>query len=360
MIQKKLTLFRPLFYFLLVVLVFLVLIDFLFLMKQYSVLIGSEKKNMQEELELMGTLMREALLKNDYATVENFVQSWGETHENVTEIRAVAKNNFPISEFRRKTEDHEIVSISHKVEYSEGRFITLHLSKSLRSIQERFRNLILSLGALSLGLTMLMAALLWFTIKKTAIRPMQGMLEEINSLNEELEQRVAERTEALRRTNQELETEISERREAEEEIRIKANLLESSSDAILLLDLDANFIYFNSALMRMTGYTREELLERKLADIEPPDFAERIKPDIDMLITRGEAVYESAFLSKDSSIVPVEVHALLTESSGRKVIMCAVRDISERKQAEKDREKLEARISSSPRKWKRWGVWPGA
>jgi len=126
---------------------------------------------------------------------------------------------------------------------------------------------------------------------------------------------------------------ITERKRAEEEIKTKASLLELSADAILLLSLDADFIYFNSALLKMTGYSREELLALKLHGLEPPGFAERIRPNIAMLLERGEAVFESAYVRKDGSVLPVEVHAIVTEFSGRQVIMSLVRDISERKAA---------------------------
>jgi signal transduction histidine kinase len=226
--QKSPGNFRPLFYFLSVVLLFLVLVDLLFLRNQYSMMIELEKKNVQEELQLMGTLMREALLKHDYATIENFVQSWGKTHTEVAEIRAVAKNGFIISEFRRDIPNGDRISGSSKIEYSGDRFITVYLEASLGAIKERFRTLILNVTALSVVLTIVMAALLWYTISKTAIKPMRSMLEKINRLNEELEQRVEERTEALRKTNVSLEGEISERKQAEKDKeRLESQLLQS-------------------------------------------------------------------------------------------------------------------------------------
>ncbi|HEX8948642.1 MAG TPA: PAS domain S-box protein, partial [Dissulfurispiraceae bacterium] len=127
---------------------------------------------------------------------------------------------------------------------------------------------------------------------------------------------------------------ITGRKRSEEAEQTKAYLLEISSDAILMLDSEANFLYFNSALMRMTGYTREELMARKLHGIEPPEFAERIRPNIAMLLERGEAIFESAYLRKDSRILPIEVHAIVTRISGRQVIISSVRDISERKRLE--------------------------
>jgi len=129
---------------------------------------------------------------------------------------------------------------------------------------------------------------------------------------------------------------VTRRKQAEEELMVQASLLELSADAVLLLRLDATFIYFNQALMRMTGFTREELLQRKLHGIEPPDFADRIRSNIAMLVEKGQAVFESAYVCKDGSILPVEVHAVFTEVSGEKVIMSVVRDIRERKRAEEE------------------------
>jgi len=141
---------------------------------------------------------------------------------------------------------------------------------------------------------------------------------------------------------------VTERKRTEEDSRVKALLLETASDAILLIDLNANFIYFNNALMRMTGYTREELFARTLHGIEPPEFAERIKPNIAMLKQRGEAVFESAYLRKDGTLLPIEVHAVISTVSGSPVVISAVRDITERKRADealREREERFRRIS---------------
>ena len=40
---------------------------------------------------------------------------------------------------------------------------------------------------------------------------------------------------------------------------LKTELLDAASDAIILLDNKGQFIYFNNALLDMSGYSREEL-----------------------------------------------------------------------------------------------------
>jgi PAS domain S-box-containing protein len=141
---------------------------------------------------------------------------------------------------------------------------------------------------------------------------------------------------------------VTERKRTEEDGRVKALLLETTSDAITVIDLDANFIYFNNGLMRMTGYTRDELFARRLPGILPPKFVERIKPNISMLMQRGEAVFESAYLCKDGTLLPIEVHAIVNSVNGRPAVISAVRDITERKRADealREREERFRRIS---------------
>ncbi len=141
---------------------------------------------------------------------------------------------------------------------------------------------------------------------------------------------------------------ITKRKLLEEENQHKAALLENASDAILMLDMEGNFLYFNNSLMRMTGYTREELLARKLYDIEPVENAEKIQANFAMIQNKGEALFESAYLRKDGTILPIEVHAIVSRIAGKTVNISAVRDISELKEVQailkQVFEGLEARI----------------
>jgi PAS domain S-box-containing protein len=72
----------------------------------------------------------------------------------------------------------------------------------------------------------------------------------LEALNNELEARVAERTEELRRS--------------EEQFRIRAELLELATEAIVMRDLDGNLIFWNSGAEHLYGYTRQEALGKNL------------------------------------------------------------------------------------------------
>ena len=132
--------------------------------------------------------------------------------------------------------------------------------------------------------------------------------------------------------------------EQQEELELKAELLDAASDAILLIDNQGQLIYFNNALPAMTGYGREELLQRTLHELEPPEYAVRIQSNFNAIVEHGEAFFESAYLRKSASILPVEVHGRVTTVNGRTLVLSIVRDISERKE-------IEHQLTSSAQEW---------
>ena len=127
---------------------------------------------------------------------------------------------------------------------------------------------------------------------------------------------------------------ITDRKRAEEDNRIRAAILEIATDAVLLVDTTGKLLYFNDALCTMTGYSRTELTARNLQDIEPPEYAARVPLDIQNLMERGEAVFDSAYQKKDGTHVSLEVHARMTEYGGGKAVLSVVRDITDRKRTE--------------------------
>jgi PAS domain S-box-containing protein len=126
----------------------------------------------------------------------------------------------------------------------------------------------------------------------------------------------------------------TERKQAEEELKLRAQILDSATDAIFVHDNDDNFIYVNEAACRIHGYTREEFLKMKLHQLVDPDRSRPLALDRQTLLEKGHLVVESAHLRKDGSLMPVEVHARTIESGGRKLFLTVARDITEHKQAE--------------------------
>ena len=127
---------------------------------------------------------------------------------------------------------------------------------------------------------------------------------------------------------------ITERKRAEEELQLRAQLLDSTNDSIFVSDFDGNFVYLNEAAWKSRGYTRDELMAINLRRLDTPEYGKLIETRSSELMENGHRIFGSAHRRKDGSVMPIEVSARIIESGGRKLVLAAARDITERKRAE--------------------------
>lgn len=124
-------------------------------------------------------------------------------------------------------------------------------------------------------------------------------------------------------------------------------LVEQAPDAIFVADIDGRYVYVNEAACRMVGYSREELLARTILDTLPAGDAGRLaRAKSAMQEGRTEAA-EWMLRRKDGTGVPVEVNANILPDGQWQGF---VRDISERKAHEAEREALFERIENDRRR----------
>ncbi|HEX4350814.1 MAG TPA: PAS domain S-box protein [Verrucomicrobiae bacterium] len=153
-------------------------------------------------------------------------------------------------------------------------------------------------------------------------------------LNNELEQRVAERTRQLEEANEILTREIFERKRAEAGQERLAAIVNSSDDAIIGKTLGGIITDWNAGAEKLFGYSAAEAIGRPMRFIFP---LERVAEETEILarITRGESVknYETARIRKDGKHVDVSVTVSpILDHTGKIVGASKVaRDITERK-----------------------------
>jgi|GEM_PF-1385094 len=140
---------------------------------------------------------------------------------------------------------------------------------------------------------------------------------------------------------------LSERRKAERELRESESryraIMEQSADGIYLVDPDnRRIIEANRALQRLLGFSAEELAGMSLYDLieaEREDIAARFQSILDL--APGEIFsLEREYRRKDGTLVPVWVTAAPFYYAGRKAVSVLVRDLTERKQAEREQQRL--------------------
>ncbi|MFQ5613349.1 MAG: ATP-binding protein [Anaerolineae bacterium] len=122
-------------------------------------------------------------------------------------------------------------------------------------------------------------------------------------------------------------------RESEEKYR---SLFEYAHDSIFIIDPSTRrLIDANQNAARRLGYTREELLNLTMEDIDTPAAATRNRAILQKLQKNGSVVFEHAHRRKDGSEMPIEISSRIIEISGKQVFQSLARDITRRKQAEK-------------------------
>jgi len=128
-------------------------------------------------------------------------------------------------------------------------------------------------------------------------------------------------------------TDITERKQAEKKLQLTQFALDYAPDAIFWMEPDGVFVYVNEAACEMLGYTKEELLMMGVKDVDPtlPDGipVEMAQATRDLGPQRIETIHRT----KDGRDIPVEVVVSCIVHLGRECHCAFVRDITERKAA---------------------------
>lgn len=125
--------------------------------------------------------------------------------------------------------------------------------------------------------------------------------------------------------------------ESEEKYR---SLFNNARDAIFLIELtDDNqlgrLIEVNPAACTHLRYLRDELLLLSPDEVEDPKAQPGRASGMENLILYSETAFESIFVRKDGSTLPVEVRCNLFELAGKPVVLAVARDITGRKERQK-------------------------
>jgi PAS domain S-box-containing protein len=116
-------------------------------------------------------------------------------------------------------------------------------------------------------------------------------------------------------------------------------MIRTSLDAFLISNMRGRILEVNDAYCEMTGYSRAELLTMNTADLKTLETPEESARHITRLLETGSDRYETRKRRKDGRIQIVEVSSNYSKFHGG-LIYSFLRDITERKQAEEQRDRL--------------------
>lgn len=120
------------------------------------------------------------------------------------------------------------------------------------------------------------------------------------------------------------------------------SLLEHAGDPIFLLNDETYFVEVNSSTTKLLGYSHEELLSMKIADVFAPGEIERLPLQLDLLFKNKALLSERTWRKKNGAIINIEMNVKLLDE---KRYLCIARDITERK-------RIEESVRESERKYR--------
>ncbi|MEM9008512.1 MAG: PAS domain S-box protein, partial [Cyanobacteria bacterium P01_F01_bin.86] len=139
-------------------------------------------------------------------------------------------------------------------------------------------------------------------------------------------------------------TDITERRQREQESRLLASVVESSTDAIITVSLDGIITSWNRAAVKLFGYAAAEALHQSVTILFPPDRTDELAR-VHECLSQGERIEPFETVRWRKGQIPVEVAVTVSatrneqgELTGTSAI---IRDITERKQIAAERLRAE-------------------
>lgn len=135
--------------------------------------------------------------------------------------------------------------------------------------------------------------------------------------------------------------EITERKKIETELQIATFCINNIADAVYWILPNGKVWRVNPAACQMLGYSRDELCELFVGDIDIEIKFQDWEAHWAELRRSGTLQFESVQRMKDGRHIPVEICANYIEFEGKEFNCATVRDISERKEQENQRLKIE-------------------
>jgi len=124
----------------------------------------------------------------------------------------------------------------------------------------------------------------------------------------------------------------------DETAKIYQSITRNALDGFWIIDMQGNFLDVNDAYCRLIGYSQKELLKMNVSDVEVKKKANDVIRHIQKIKKTGRDSYLTQHRKRDGKIADIEVSANYAKYLGG-LVFVFIRDVSERKKAEKEIEK---------------------
>lgn len=121
---------------------------------------------------------------------------------------------------------------------------------------------------------------------------------------------------------------------------------DETNDAILIIDEQGRFLEANRVACERFGYNREELLRMTPLDLDSPKYRHLAPRRLREVLEKGSSIFETAIVTRSGGIIPCEISSRIIKFEGQRALLSLIRDISDRKRAERRVRTVEERFRS--------------
>jgi len=114
-----------------------------------------------------------------------------------------------------------------------------------------------------------------------------------------------------------------------------SDLVNYMVDAVFVSNTEARIVYVNDAAINAYGYSREELLGKSVSTIETKITEASFKEFWSKAAVGTSRTIEILHFRRNCDSIPVEIHSILIEGNGERLVVSTVRVMTQRKQNER-------------------------
>jgi len=120
---------------------------------------------------------------------------------------------------------------------------------------------------------------------------------------------------------------MTEEKKTQDELTLRAEMLDLVTDSIFLLDMKGNIKYVNKAVCKSLGYAQDEITRLNIVDINAEELRQKAEIRLKKTVARNEGAFKTIHVCKDGARMPVSVRVSVIKSGGQEFILGVVREI---------------------------------
>jgi PAS domain S-box-containing protein len=126
--------------------------------------------------------------------------------------------------------------------------------------------------------------------------------------------------------------------------RALESVLDQMGDVVFVHPEEGPLMFTNQAAVDRYGFEESELLTMSPADLNAADESEEVSGRAQRVMQEGQHVFETEHRTASGETIPVEINATAITFRGEPAILSIVRDVTERKEAERELRETKERL----------------